>query len=409
MRIKKTTNQLIASALLLASPLALQAEPMDTTVDPVGHMKFTSADKNFSMRIGGRIHLDGTFYDNDTATDMTNAIDARRARIELRGTMYKNWDWKLDREFAQTSEVKDGFRDLFVRYTFDNKATSIIIGQFKEFFGLEHYNSSNDLAFVERALPSRTFHDIAEASDGRRIGIAVMSTLGSDFTGAFGVFGRNISGDSKDSVEDPLAVEGRVTYSPVHESGSAIHTALTANYIDLNDPSRGSLSAKPEGKLGSTALISTGSISNADTLSRFGAEFAAIQGPAWFQGEYMVGTFDRTMGDSSVTFAGWHADIGYIVTGEAREYDFASGTVKGPKVSSEGCGAWELAARLSGLDLTDGDIIGGRETNVSAGLNWYPNNNFKFMLTLTKVLDVVGGAFDGQNPSEILFRTQFYF
>ena len=44
-------------------------------------------------------------------------------------------------------------------------------------------------------------------------------------------------------------------------------------------------------------------------------------------------------------------------------------------------GAVELAARLSELDLSDGNIIGGEETNLTFGLNWDINQNVRCMVS----------------------------
>jgi len=44
-----------------------------------------------------------------------------------------------------------------------------------------------------------------------------------------------------------------------------------------------------------------------------------------------------------------------------------------------GWGAWELAARISYVDLNDGAIRGGKEANFTAGLNWYLKSKNRIM------------------------------
>jgi phosphate-selective porin OprO/OprP len=75
-----------------------------------------------------------------------------------------------------------------------------------------------------------------------------------------------------------------------------------------------------------------------------------------------------------------------VLTGEHRLYDRSTGIFDGvvPKANfswSNGTwGAVELAAQLSTLDLDSGTLAGGRQRNVSLGLNWYldPNTRMVF-------------------------------
>jgi len=76
----------------------------------------------------------------------------------------------------------------------------------------------------------------------------------------------------------------------------------------------------------------------------------------------------------------------YFLTGERRIYDAANGIfteikpIRDFHPFNRGWGAWEVATRLSYLDLNDGgDIKGGQETNLTLGLNWYLNSNIRLM------------------------------
>jgi len=46
-------------------------------------------------------------------------------------------------------------------------------------------------------------------------------------------------------------------------------------------------------------------------------------------------------------------------------------------VDKGGVGAWEVVARYSEVDLTDGLINGGEMSRISVGLNWYATPSFK--------------------------------
>ena len=74
-----------------------------------------------------------------------------------------------------------------------------------------------------------------------------------------------------------------------------------------------------------------------------------------------------------------------------------------------GRGAFELAFRASYVDLTDRDVIGGEESNLSLGFNWYLNNKLRLMSNVVKVLDInrPGHEYDDQNPLFFVLRAQW--
>ncbi len=71
----------------------------------------------------------------------------------------------------------------------------------------------------------------------------------------------------------------------------------------------------------------------------------------------------------------------YFLTGESRVYSFPmGGFMSVSKIQHPQFGAWEVAARYDGIDLNDDDIQGGRQNDVTLGLNWFPIRELEFML-----------------------------
>jgi phosphate-selective porin OprO/OprP len=51
-----------------------------------------------------------------------------------------------------------------------------------------------------------------------------------------------------------------------------------------------------------------------------------------------------------------------------------------------GIGAWELAVRLSEVDLSDADIFGGQQQDLTLGLNVYATPQIRFSAEYIEVL-----------------------
>jgi phosphate-selective porin OprO/OprP len=122
----------------------------------------------------------------------------------------------------------------------------------------------------------------------------------------------------------------------------------------------------------------------ADNVHTFGVENLTVHGPWSFQAEAMAAIVDQQVGGTA-TLAGAYMQVGYFLTGEHRPYDRAAGAIGQVKPFEDffmlrtdgahcyGKGAWEVAARWSYIDLTDGTINGGDMSNATLGVNWYCN------------------------------------
>jgi len=163
-------------------------------------------------------------------------------------------------------------------------------------------------------------------------------------------------------------------------------------------------------------------------------------------------TATQILHPSNNSLSGWYLQASWILTGEQKPYNAATGSFTAPKVlhpfnfgEDSGWGAFEIAGRYSELDLNShvldtSNVItawtgaanrtytffnterGGDQRILTAELNWYPNNFVKFgfayqyaqvsrlqspatvTTTGTPVLPTLNG---GQNFSTFAIRTQF--
>jgi phosphate-selective porin OprO/OprP len=138
------------------------------------------------------------------------------------------------------------------------------------------------------------------------------------------------------------------------------------------------------------------------TLSAF--ESAVVLGPFSAQAEYKA-SMANSDAYNDPRVSGYYVMASYFLTGESRPYKYGDGCfdrVKPKKPLGEGAGAWQLAARYSYVDLTEGN--GGKLNDYVVGLNWYLNNNARFMFNYiyseTKDLTPANTKFSG-------FQTRF--
>lgn len=341
-------------------------EETSTKLD--GGLKARSADGNFSFAIGGRLHLDAAWHDQDR-TPLGDGTELRRARVYVAGKVHEDWSFRAEYDF---SDDDIAVKDAYLRYS-GFRPINIRVGHFQEPFSLEEMTSSNYITFMERALPNAlvpSYH----------LGVGVDSH-GKNWSGAAGLFGEPVTdrgANNNDDEDDGYGLAGRVTFAPLLAKARLVHLGASAEYREPSQDNQVRFRTPPESHVAEAQdLVDTGTINDVDDTLRYGLEAAAAWGPWSVQGEYLHARVDRNRA-SDLEFGGWYVYGSWLITGESRPYSVRRGTFRGVTPRHR-YGAWELAARFSSLDLEDDDISGGREQNITVGLNWYPNEHFRLM------------------------------
>ena len=429
--------------LLPAVPLLAETSPSEPDVpfekmfrkeletgftDPIGFRYYIkdgfrteSPGGNLKIKLGGEARVDGGYIGADNTlkkvfTDLTGwEGNFRELKVRLSGSLYENWKFQFDMDFANVRQIKD----IWISYGKIPFLGVAKAGHMKEPFSLEGVESNANRTFMEIALPVEAF------SPGRNLGILCQNTAMDDrLTWAAGYF--LITGtfsdvaNATDYLTDAFgaAASFRVTGLPRYEDDgrNLLHLGFSYSHQFRNDTREDSqlkLRAHPESRLTDDTFVNTGQFYT-EAADLFGYEAAMVQGPLSVQGElFHVFTNAESVGDPR--FWGVYVYGSYCLTGEHRSYDRSKGIFKGViptkdfHFTQDGWGALEAALRLSYVDLNSREIRGGTEIDLTAGLNWYLNGNTRVMFNYVhvRVMDRDEPPIDGGNANIFQMRFQF--
>ena len=231
---------------------------------------------------------------------------------------------------------------------------------------------------MDRLMPMifEPMQERASASDAllpaRNFGV-VWSGRNSDtyITWAFGAFNDWLDAN-KDFDESASQLVGRFTWAPLvsRDASNLLHLGVGYRYSDAKEGFR--YLTQPEIKK-LPVFLDTG-LHDAERMDTVNLELSWRKGPFWLSSEYMQSNVKNSdLNDPS--FDGYHIAASWVITGEMRPYNNKNGTFGNVPVAKTmkqgGIGAWEVSARFSELDLTDGRIDGGNMQITSLGLNWW--------------------------------------
>lgn len=382
----------------------------DVKITMVPAPKFETADGAYSFKVGGFGQVDAGVF-NDDRRDRPDGTNVRRARLNASGVIAKDFKYKLENDFAGNVSA---LTDVYLEYA-GFEPVSIMVGQFKEPFGLETLTSDLFTTFNERSSP-------VVFSPDRKIGLA-LSTYGNQepigaWTASVGGFG---SGTSSTSSTDDEArdLTGRLTWAPFFGKTEALHFGIAGSHrIPDSSSDSFSFSSRAENQMSSSSAdlsVNTGTITSVDDVNLLGLEAAGVYGPFSLQGEYVVADVNRNAGLFGPTFEGYYVEASYFLTGESRNYVAKQGKFDrvAPKwqfsPAENQWGAWQVATRYSDLDLNDGSIHGGQMKNLTFGLRWIPQSNVSLTANYIRVNTDSFSVTANDDPEVWLLRTQFDF
>jgi phosphate-selective porin OprO/OprP len=375
--------------------------------------------QSYTLRIGGKFLLDLGEIASDEELERTfpdldgPAMNFRRLSVALSGTFYDWLAYKLEIDFANVKNILD----VWVRFEKIPYIDFLTLGHMKEPFSLERWASLTSLSFMERALPTNAF------APNRNLGIRRHNAILDDrMSYALGVFWNVASfeevGDLPEVFQNARGfnVCARVTGVPWYEEGGGkmLHLGLSYTHLfrDRTDiDMRVRFSSRPESRLTEERLADTGQLFN-DSVDIVNPEGAIVLGPLSFQGEYFH-TFVNSY--QNLQFWGYYLYGSYFFTGERRRYGKRSGTFFETRpihpfhpLRGE-WGGWELLFRHSYVDLNDGRIRGGKQSNATFGLNWHLGNRMRIKFNYVHIYLKDRANPPVENGRADIFQARFQF
>ncbi len=362
---------------------------------------------DFVMHVGGRLFFDAAEFFEDKNEDLGDSFDIRDARVEIEATLSHDWSFRLSSGVTTGEDGSGGIqfdlKDMYARYT-GFSPLELTIGQHDEPFSLEEMTSGRRITFMERSLANAL-------APGTNLGLSARSH-GEWWTAAGGLFFDDIA-STKDQGTQGRGFTGRLTATPVLDGSVLLHLGGSLSLRKTEDSEGVIFRTRPESGIADVRYVNTGPIKGADDIYRLGLEAAFIQGPYSLQAEYIMTKIERDGGFSNAWFDSWYVYASWLVTGETRPYISEIGNF-GQITPNHKLGAVELALRYSSIDLSSKDVLGGKEQNLTLGLNWYAHPQVRLMVNYIFVwadddANDDGAVLGGDNPQILQARLQVYF
>ncbi|MDB5335976.1 MAG: porin [Planctomycetaceae bacterium] len=398
-----------------------------------------------TFKMTGFTQLDTAWYHQtphniDTVGDAQDGTGFRRVRMAVQGKAAEFTNYQVEVDFANAG--RPSFFDTYVEQEQLPFLGTVRVGHFLQPFSVDALSGFRNLPFLERSLPFLAFVPF------RRTGI-MSSNISEDEMSTFayslfrtGGYNNAPLGDSRFGTDfgdiGGYSFSTRGTHLMWFEDKGCSLFQVGASYdysqLGANDATGSGTSGNAGSPLpfyqakttpefgplgypenpqnfgsavnGTPLFVDTGRY-QANNFQLFGVETVYQQGAFSAQAEWMGTMVDSVAGP--VFYNGAYGEVMYRLTGEYREFDQKLGafknpipyndfisTARGPNRGIRGWGAWEVAARLSFVNLNNPSKLDGHYYNSATntftgnshagngslndstvGLTWFLNANTK--------------------------------
>jgi phosphate-selective porin OprO/OprP len=427
--IKSRITQMEQEIALLKRQLEVSEEKTKTKEEKFANVEYgakgltiTSPDKRASLRVRGYAQADTrTFFDNSNTGNVDQFL-IRTARPIFEATFDKDFAARLMLDFGNNqTRLLDGYVDYKPDSLFN-----IRLGKFKAPLGLERWQSEQEILFVERGMATNLvpFRDIGLMFYGDLIPQTLEYQIALT-NGGVDLADPNLDTDDSKDVSarifahpfrnsDVVALQGLgvgVAGSYGKRDGSATNTSVTDGY---RTPAQARLFTYRSGSAAADTTFADG------TQWRINPQTYYYNGSLGLLGEYVISSQETKRGSTSRTLHhdAFTAVATYVLTGEDASFDGVK-PANNFSIKNGNWGAFELTGRYGILDIdnasfpifADAARSVSEARDITAGLNWYLNNNLKFNFnySYTTFDGGAAGGKDREDENVLMTRAQFRF
>ncbi|HWB00975.1 MAG TPA: porin [Pirellulales bacterium] len=395
-----------------------------------------------SARITGFTQLDDyalyqTPLDRAIVGNGQNGVGFRRARLAVLGNVARFTSYILEVDFATAG--RPSFFDVWAEQENVPIFNSVRVGQFLQPFSVDAMSGFRHLPFLERSLPFNCFVPFRRVGAMSSVNTQDRMTYWASSVFRTGGFNNAPIGDSRFATDignqDGYSFSTRLTHllyydepaegrylwhlgasydfsamtaapgSTAGSSGTPFYQARTGPEfgpigagIDTAPPQFGPV-AYAASNITPPVMVDTGRYP-ATNFNLFGLETVMQSGAFSAQAEFMATEVTSIVGP--IWYTGAYGEVMYRLTGEHRGYDRRLASLLNVVPFTEfislknrgvhGWGAWELAARLSYVDLRNPAALNGHYlsatnnsgngtlTDATLGVTWFLNYHAKLQI-----------------------------